>query len=101
MSYAMLRYERLSNIIMNQDSVFGNLEVHEYGLFLGQIDIGVMEMAMDETHVFIFNVYLEEDYRGEGIFTRWLKSLEKVIVAFQPVVGAEDYWKRIADEVYY
>ena len=96
----MLKYERADKTVMNQDSVFGNIEVHNYELFLGNLDIGVMEMAMDEDHVFIFNVYLEFDYRGKGLFTEWLQSLGLLIICFQPVADALPYWKRTADEIY-
>ncbi len=97
----MLKYELAYEEPLVRYTVYGRLEAIEYILYLDNYDVGVMEMAMDETHVFIFNVYLEEDFRGEGIFTRWLRSLDRVIVAFQPVMGAEAYWDRIADEVYY
>ncbi len=97
---SMLSYERTSEIVLNQDTIFGILEVHEYELFLDNYSVGVMEMSMDDAHVFIFNVYLEEEYRGEGIFTQWLRSLGLIIVCFQPVPEAKNYWERVADEIY-
>jgi len=97
----MLKYEVANEEPIIRHTIFGRLEAVEYTLYLDNYDIGVMEMAMDETHVFIFNVYLEEDFRGEGFFTRWLRSLGLVIVAFQPVPEAEAYWERVADEIYY
>lgn len=96
----MLKYDLAHKEPLSRHTVYGVLEVMEYNLFLDH-DIGVMEMAMDETHVFIFNVYLEEEFRGEGLFAEWLNSLDKVIVAFKPIAGAKAYWERVADEIYY
>jgi len=96
----MLKYEKTSTEVMNQDSVYGNIEVHEYELFLGNESVGVMEMSMDKTHVYIFNVYLDEDYRGQKLFSTWLTSLGLTIICFQPVPEALAYWKILADEIY-
>jgi len=96
----MLKYELANYEPMVHETIYGKLEVYEYILYLDNYDIGVMEMAMDETYVFIFNVFLDEDFRGEGIFTSWLRSLEKVIIAFNPVIEARNYWEGIADEIY-
>ena len=97
---ALLKYEKANLKVMKQDTIFGVLDVYEYELFLDNYSVGVMEMAMDDIHVFIFNVLLEEEYRGNGLFSGWLNSLDKIIIAFQPIQDAIPYWNKVADETH-
>lgn len=79
----------------------GEIISSEFELFKYDVSVGIIEMFLDDTYAYIFNIYIEEDYRRQGIASAWLESLDLIIAVFNPVEEAKDFWAKWADEVYY
>ena len=79
----------------------GVFESSEYELIYEGRSVGIVEMSKDDLYLYIFNIFIEEEYRGKGIATTFLTKYDKLVAAFSPVQEAEAFWQKHADEIYY
>jgi GNAT superfamily N-acetyltransferase len=82
-------------------TALGDIDTEEYEIFLGLNSVGIVELEMDELHVRVFNIFIEEEYRGQGIASSLLTQLDRIVLAFNPVPAAVGFWQRHAHEIYY
>lgn len=83
-------------------NALGISECSEYILMLNGNDIGILEAFIEDSIIYIFNVELEEAFRGKNLFKSYLENTyDKIIVFWPKNQKVLSYWETIADEIYH
>lgn len=88
MSNFKLRY-------LNDDPKIPSLK--EYDLVLEGCLAGALAFYVSDGIAHVYNVYLDEDYRGNGYFRDWLTETFKGVVAYDVLHKKEAYWASLGE----
>lgn len=82
-------------------TVLGEIDTKEYEILSEGTSVGIVELSVDELHLMVFNIFIDEEYRGQGIATSLLTKFDRIVLAFNPLPEALGFWQRHAHEIYY
>jgi hypothetical protein len=72
-------------------------ELKEYEIILDGTPAGALAFFNSEGIAHVYNVYLDEEWRGNGIFRTWLTDTFEGVVAYDVLVKKEAYWASLGE----